>query len=52
MADADCVSTPEDIASLPFHIIPREVEKTIRDAINGRDNQFIEEMVQFGMVNR
>ena len=52
VADADCVSTPEDIASLPFHIIPREVEKTIRDAINGRDNQFIEEMVQFGMVSR
>ena len=50
VADADCVSTPNDIACLPFSIIPRDIEQTIRDAIDGRDQEFIQEMVEFGMV--
>ncbi len=50
VADADCINTPKDVPGLPFSIIPRHTEKTIRDAIRGRDNEFINEMVQFGMV--
>ncbi len=50
MADSSCINTPKDVACLPFSIIPRETEKTIRDAIQGRDEEFIDEMVQFGMV--
>jgi len=50
VADADCINTPKDVACLPFSIIPLHTEKTIRDAIRGRDNEFIDEMVQFGMV--
>jgi len=44
------VNTPKDVACLPFSIIPTHTEKTIRDAIQGRDQEFIDEMVQFGMV--
>lgn len=50
VADADCINTPKDIASLPFSIIPKSTEKTIRDAIRGRESEFIEEMIEFGMV--
>ncbi|CAF4196554.1 unnamed protein product, partial [Adineta steineri] len=50
VADSDCKSTPNDVACLPFSIIPRQVEKTIRDAIRGNDQEFINEMVEFGMV--
>lgn len=52
VADADCVDTPNDIACLPFSIIPRNIERTIHDAIDGRKKEFIEEMVEFGMVNK
>ena len=50
VADSDCIKTPKDVACLPFSIIPQHTEKTIRDAIRGRDNEFIDEMVEFGMV--
>ena len=50
VADSDCINTPKDVTRLPFSIIPRHTEKTIRDAIRGRDEDFIEEMVEFGMV--
>ena len=50
VADSSCINTPKDVAALPFSIIPRHTEITIRDAIRGRDEQFIDEMVQFGMV--
>lgn len=50
VADSDCVNTPKDVACLPFSIIPTHTEKTIRDAIQGRDQEFIDEMVQFGMA--
>ena len=50
VADADCINTPKDIACLPFSIIPRDTEFTIRDAIRGQDEEFIQEMVEFGMV--
>ena len=50
VADSDCIGTPKDIACLPFSIIPRNTEQTIRDAIQGDDNEFIEDMIEFGMV--
>ncbi|UJR16549.1 hypothetical protein I4U23_003449 [Adineta vaga] len=50
VADSDCINTPKDAACLPFSVIPRHIEKTIRDAIHGHDNEFIDEMVEFGMV--
>jgi hypothetical protein len=50
VADSDCVDTPKDIACLPFSIIPRNTEQTIRDAIDGQDNEFIDDMIEFGMV--
>jgi len=50
VADADCINTPNDVACLPFSIIPLHTELTIREAIHGRDNEFINDMVEFGMV--
>ena len=50
VADSDCANTPNDIACLPFSIIPIHTEQTIRDAIHRRDDEFIQEMVEFGMV--
>ncbi|CAF1098904.1 unnamed protein product [Rotaria sp. Silwood1] len=50
VADSDCLNTPKDIACLPFSIIPRNTEHTIRDTIYGRDDDFIQDMVEFGMV--
>jgi hypothetical protein len=50
VADSDCVDTPKDIACLPFSIIPKNTEHTIRDAIHGEDDEFIQDMVEFGMV--
>ena len=52
VADSDCINTPKDVACLPFSIIPKHTEKTIQDAIRGRDADFIEEMVEFGMVRK
>lgn len=52
VADSDCINTPKDVACLPFSIIPKHTEKTIRDAIRGRDADFVEEMVEFGMVRK
>ena len=48
VADSDCINSAKDKARLPLSSIPRETEKTIRDAIRGRDEEFIEEMVEFG----
>ena len=42
VADSDCINTPKDVACLPFSIIPRHTEKTIRDAIRGHDDEFIQ----------
>ncbi|CAF4167200.1 unnamed protein product [Adineta steineri] len=50
VADSDCANTPGDISCLPFSIIPQHTEKTIREAIQGRDQEFINDMVQFGMT--
>jgi hypothetical protein len=50
VADSDCINTPNDVACLPFSVIPTHIELTIRDAIGGRDEEFITDMVQFGMV--
>ncbi|CAF4282857.1 unnamed protein product, partial [Adineta steineri] len=50
VADSDCVNTPGDVACLPFSIIPQHTEKTIREAIQDRDEEFINYMVEFGMV--
>jgi hypothetical protein len=36
---------------IPFDIIPRHTEKTIRDVIGGNDDAFIKDMVSFAMVN-
>ncbi|UJR27482.1 hypothetical protein I4U23_008767 [Adineta vaga] len=35
---------------IPFDIIPRHSEITIRDAIAGRDEEFVKDMVSFGMT--
>lgn len=51
VADSDCVNKPKDVTCLPFTLIPQETEKTIRDAIHGCDEQFVDEMVEFGMVS-
>jgi hypothetical protein len=51
VADSDCENQPKDVACLPFTLIPQETEKTIRDAIQARDQQFVDDMVEFGMVN-
>ena len=50
VADSDCVNTPGDVNCLPFSIIPQHTEKTIREAIQGSDKEFIDDMVLFGMV--
>ena len=44
VADSDCINTPNDVACLPFSIIPQHSEFTIRDAIDGRDQEFIDDM--------
>jgi len=44
------MNTPGDISGLPFSIIPTDTEHTIRDAIQGQDDDFIQDMVEFGMV--
>ncbi|CAF2794330.1 unnamed protein product [Rotaria sp. Silwood2] len=50
VADSDCINTPKDIACLPFSIIPQDTEQTIRNAIDRRDNEFIQDMIEFGMI--
>ncbi|CAF2533423.1 unnamed protein product [Rotaria sp. Silwood2] len=50
MADSDCLNTPKDVTGLPFSIIPRDTEHTIRDAIRGQDDAFIQDMLEFGMI--
>lgn len=50
VADSDCVDTPKDRACLPFSIILRDTKQTIRDAIDGQDNEFVRDMIEFGMV--
>jgi hypothetical protein len=42
---------PKDISSLPFSIIPRDVEKTIQSALTGQVDEFIQDMIEFGMVS-
>jgi hypothetical protein len=49
-AKIHCVNTPKDVECLPFSIIPKDTEKTIRDAIQGQEKEFIQDMVEFGMV--
>jgi hypothetical protein len=36
---------------IPLHMIPRQTEIAIRDAIGGNDDAFIEDMVSFAMVS-
>ena len=45
------MNKPKDVTCLPFTLIPQETEKTIRDAIHGCDAQFVDDMVEFGMVS-
>ena len=52
VADSDCINLPKDVNRLPLSIIPQHTEKTIRNAIRGQDEEFINEMVEFGMVNQ
>ena len=50
VADSDCVNTPKEVECLPFSIIPRDTEKAIRAAVEGQVNEFIDDMIEFGMV--
>ncbi|CAF3852070.1 unnamed protein product, partial [Rotaria sordida] len=50
VADSDCINLPKNLSSLPLSIIPRDTETTIRDAIGGQDDEFINDMVNFGMT--
>ncbi|CAF1395456.1 unnamed protein product [Adineta ricciae] len=50
VADSDCVNTPGDVSCLPFSIIPTHTEKTIRDAVGSGEEEFVNEMVEFGML--
>ncbi|CAF1174337.1 unnamed protein product [Rotaria sordida] len=50
VADSDCTNLPKNLSSLPLSIIPRDTETTIRDAIGGQDDEFINDMVNFGMT--
>jgi hypothetical protein len=50
VADSDCMNTPGDVPGLPFSIIPKDTEHTIREAIHEQDDDFIQDMVEFGMV--
>ena len=43
------MNTPGD-THLPFSIIPKDTEHTIRDAIQGQDDDFVQDIVEFGMV--
>ncbi len=36
---------------VPFHIIPRHSQITIRDAIGGNNEAFVKDMVSFAMVS-
>lgn len=36
---------------IPLDIIPRHSEKAIRDAIGGKDEAFIKDMIHFAMVS-
>ncbi|CAF0759313.1 unnamed protein product [Rotaria sp. Silwood1] len=50
VADSDCINTPHTVESLPFSIIPRDTEHTIRDAVRGQDDAFIQDILEFGMI--
>ena len=39
-----------ELASLPLTMIPQDTEQIIKAAINGRNEEFFNEMVEFGMV--
>jgi hypothetical protein len=51
VADSDCINATKDASQLPLSLIPRNSEQTISNAIGKRDDQFVNEMVEFGMVN-
>lgn len=46
----DIYHTDEHTTLLPLHIIPKNTEHAIRDAIGGRDEDFIQDMIRFAMV--
>lgn len=46
----DCINTPNTVSTLPFHIIPKDVERAIYESIQGQEEEFVKEMVDFGMV--
>ncbi|CAF2406550.1 unnamed protein product [Rotaria sp. Silwood2] len=60
MAKIHCISDFDSIEKekhaqqhtdlLPLHIIPKHTEKTIRKAIGGNDEGFIQDMVSFAMI--
>ncbi|CAF1408458.1 unnamed protein product [Rotaria sordida] len=60
MAKIHCISDIDSIEKekhagqhtdlLPLHIIPRHTEKTIRKAIGGNDEGFIQDMISFAMT--
>ncbi|CAF3871979.1 unnamed protein product, partial [Rotaria sp. Silwood1] len=52
VADSDCLNTPKGVEGLPFSIIPRNTEHTIRDAIYGHDHDFVRDMAYGEQVRR
>jgi len=54
IADVDSIDKEQHAQQhkelIPFEIIPRHSEITIRDAVGGHDDEFINEMIAFAMV--
>jgi hypothetical protein len=51
ISDIESIDKEQPIDLIPFHIIPRHTERTIRDAIGGKDKDFVNDMVSFAMVS-
>jgi hypothetical protein len=50
VADSDWGGDSDGVTYVPPSIVPRDTEQAIRSAIDGRDAQFMDEIVEFGMV--
>ena len=50
VADSDWGGDSDGVAYVPPSIVPPDTEQAIRSAIDGREAQFMEEIVEFGMV--
>jgi len=55
VSDTDSIDREQNAGQLtnliPFEIIPRNTERTIRDAIVGKEEAFIQDMLSFAMVS-